>query len=143
MAVHKLKNYKAPRMDNIPAELFKYGGNELKKHLHTIIKKIWLKEKMPTEWNLSIICLIHKKGDTMECSNYRAVSLLNMAYKIPSNILLARISPFAENIIRNYQCGFWKNLLPAWPVRPPWRKVVVLTRDVTCTRSCSYSLMYS
>ena len=26
-----------------------------------------------------------------------------------SNILFARISPFAENIIGNYQCSFWKN----------------------------------
>ena len=64
---------------------------------------------MPTEWNVSIICPIHKKGNIMECSNYRGVSLLNRAYKILSNILFARISPFAENIIGNYQCGFRKN----------------------------------
>ena len=64
---------------------------------------------MPTNWNLSIICPIHKTGDIMECSNYRGVSLLNTAYKILSNILFARISPFTENIIGNYQCGFWKN----------------------------------
>jgi len=109
MAVQKLKNYKAPGTDNIPVELFKYGGNELVKHLHTIIKDIWQKETMPTEWNVSIICPIHKKGDIMECSNYRGVSLLNTAYKILSNILFARISQFAENIIGNYQCGFQKN----------------------------------
>ena len=48
-AVHKLRNYKAPGTDNIPADLFKYGGNELVKHLHTIIKDIWKKEKMPME----------------------------------------------------------------------------------------------
>ena len=60
MAVQKLRNYKAPGTDNIPAELFKYGGNELVKHLHTIIKEIWQKEKMPMEWNVSIICPIHK-----------------------------------------------------------------------------------
>jgi sorting nexin-29 len=109
MAVQKLKKYKAPGMDNIPAELFKYSGNELVKHLHTIIREIWLQEKIPTDWNLSIICPIHKKGDIMECSNYRGVSLLNTAYKILSNILFTRISPFAENIIGNYHCGFRKN----------------------------------
>jgi len=64
---------------------------------------------MPTNWNLSIICPIHKTGDIMECSNYRGVSLLNTAYKILSNILFTRISPFSQNIIGNYQCGFWKN----------------------------------
>jgi len=45
----------------------------------------------------------------MECSNYRGVSLLNTAYKVLCNTLFARISPFAGNIIGNYQCGFWKN----------------------------------
>jgi hypothetical protein len=28
-------------------------------------------------------------------------------------------------------------------IRPRWRTVVALTRDMTCTRGCSYSLMYS
>ena len=28
-------------------------------------------------------------------------------------------------------------------IRPSWGKVVALTRDITCTRSCSYSFMYS
>jgi hypothetical protein len=109
LAVQKLKKHKVPGTDNIPAEPFKYGGNELVKHLHTVIKEIWLKGKMPTDWNLSIICPIHKKGDILECSNYRGVRLLNTAYKILSNILFTRISPFAENIIGNYQCGFQKN----------------------------------
>ena len=50
-----------------------------------------------------------KDANRMECSNCRGVSLLNTAYNILSNILFARISPFAENIIGNYQCGFRKN----------------------------------
>jgi hypothetical protein len=73
MAVQKLRKHKAPGTDNTPEELFKYGGNEIIKHLHTIIKEIWLTEKMPTNWNLSIICPIHKKGDLMDCSNYRGI----------------------------------------------------------------------
>jgi hypothetical protein len=40
MAVQKLKKHKAPGTDNIAAELFKYGGNELVKHLHTIVMEI-------------------------------------------------------------------------------------------------------
>jgi sorting nexin-29 len=64
---------------------------------------------MPTYWNSSIICPILKKGDIMECCNYRGVSILNTAYKIFSSTLFMRISPFAKNIIGNYQCGCWKN----------------------------------
>jgi len=33
VAVQKLKNYKAPGTDNIPAELFRYGGNKLVEHI--------------------------------------------------------------------------------------------------------------
>jgi hypothetical protein len=42
MAVQRLKKYKAAGTDNILAELFKYGGNELLKHLHSIIREIRL-----------------------------------------------------------------------------------------------------
>jgi len=73
-------------------ELFRYGGNELVKHLHTIIKDIWQKETMPTEWNVRIICSKHKKGDIMEYSNYRGVRLLNTAYKILSNIVCKNLT---------------------------------------------------
>ena len=66
---------------------------------------------MPEEWNVSIICPIHKKADIMECLKYRGVSLLNTAYKILFNIVFARILPFVENIVGNYQCGFRKNRL--------------------------------
>jgi len=33
VVVQKLKNYKAPGTDNILVELFRYGRNELVKHL--------------------------------------------------------------------------------------------------------------
>jgi hypothetical protein len=51
----------------------------------------------------------------------------------------------------NCNCSFWyrtyhvSDQQPSANVayRPRWRKVVALTRDMSCTRSCSYSLMYS
>jgi sorting nexin-29 len=76
------------------------------KHLHQFITKIWITETIPEEWNMSILCLIHKKGDITICSNYREISLLNITYKILSNILFTRLSPYAENVIGDYQSGF-------------------------------------
>jgi hypothetical protein len=43
------------------------------------------------------------KGDKTECSNYRGIST---SYKILSNILLSRLSPHVDKIIRDHLCGF-------------------------------------
>jgi hypothetical protein len=52
---------------------------------------------------------IHKKGDKTDCSNYRGISLLSTWYKILSNILLSALTPHADDIIWDLQCGFWCN----------------------------------
>jgi hypothetical protein len=44
LAVQKLRIHKSPGTDNIRTELFKYGGNELLKHLQSIMMEIWLKK---------------------------------------------------------------------------------------------------
>ena len=44
----------------------------------------------------------------MDCNNYRGISLLSTSYKILSNILLSRMTPYANEIIE-YQCGFRRN----------------------------------
>jgi len=63
---------------------------------------------MPTSWHEAVIIPIHKKGDKMECDNYRGISLLNTAYKIFSKILLKRLLPYVDENIGSYKCGFRK-----------------------------------
>lgn len=75
-AIKKQDNNKAPGMDLIQAELMKYAGPEYIKHLHQLMVKVWINEIIPEEWNLGIMCPIHKKGDIMVCSNYRGIKSL-------------------------------------------------------------------
>jgi len=42
----------------------------------------------------------------MDCRNYREISLLDTSYKILSNVLLARLKPYGEEIVGEYQAGF-------------------------------------
>ena len=42
----------------------------------------------------------------LNCTNYRGISLLNIAYKILSAVLRERLKPFVNNLIGPYQCGF-------------------------------------
>jgi hypothetical protein len=106
IAIGKLESYKSPGTDNIPAELIKAGGETLYSVIHRLICCIWNKEELPQQWKESIIVPIYKKGDKTDCNNYRGISLLSPAYKILSNILLSRLTPYVNKIIGDHQCGF-------------------------------------
>jgi sorting nexin-29 len=73
--------------------------------LFELVRTVWNTENMPTEWKVAIICPTHKKGDRLNCDNYRGIALLNTAYKIFSGILLGRIKEYSEEIVGEYQCG--------------------------------------
>jgi hypothetical protein len=109
VAIGKLKRYKSPGVDQIPGELIQAGGETLRSEIHKLIKLIWNKEELPHQWKESILVPIHKKGDKTDCSSYRGISLLSTSYKILSNILLASLTPYADEIIGDHQCGFRRN----------------------------------
>ena len=70
----------------------------LEKNPH-LIKLIWTQYKMPEEWSMGIIQPIYKKGDKLESSNYRAITLFNITYKVLSGILYNRLTKYAEEIV--------------------------------------------
>ena len=71
---------------------------------------------MPEEWNEVITVSVYKKGDKSTLFIRRVIkqtveiietiSLFSSTYKILSNILLSRLTPYAQEIIGDYQCGF-------------------------------------
>jgi hypothetical protein len=109
VAIGNLKRYKSPGVDQIPAELIQAGGESLRSEVHDLIKLTWSKEELPHQGKDSIVLPVHKKGDKTDCSNYRGISLLSTSYKILSNILLARLPPYADEVIGDHQCGFRRN----------------------------------
>jgi hypothetical protein len=77
--------------------------------IHKLINSVWNKEGLLDQWKESINVQIHKKGDKTNCSNYHEVSLVSTSYKMLSNILLSRLSPYMDEIIGDHQCGFRHN----------------------------------
>jgi len=61
---------------------------------------------LPQQWQQSIAVPVYRKGDNTDCSNYTAISLLTATYTIWSNILLSRLTAYAEESIGDHQCGF-------------------------------------
>jgi hypothetical protein len=49
VAIGKLKRFKSPRADQIPAELIQAGGEALHSEIHNLIKLIWNKTAPPVE----------------------------------------------------------------------------------------------
>ena len=106
LAIEKLKSHKPTGIEQIPSELIKAGGKTICCEIHKRIISIWNKEELPEEWKESIRVPIYKKGDKTDCSNYRGISLLPTTNKILSKILLSILTPYAEEIIGDHQCGF-------------------------------------
>jgi hypothetical protein len=105
MAIGKPKCHKSPGMDQIPAELINAGGRIVSCEIHKHIS-IWNKEELPEECKESNIVLIYNKGGNSDFITYRGISILSTAYKSLSNTLLSRLTPYAEEIVGDDQCGF-------------------------------------
>jgi hypothetical protein len=97
--------YKSPGSDQIQAELIQAGGEKLWPEIHKVINFLWNTEELPHQWKDSITGAIHKNDVKTDCSNYHGISLLPNSYKILSNILLPRLSPYVNEIIGDHQCG--------------------------------------
>jgi len=108
-AIEKVKGHNSLGTNQIPAELIRAGGRTIRSEIHKFINSVWKEEELPEKWKESITVPIYKKGDITDCSNYRGISLLPTTYKILPNILLSRLTPYAEEIIGDRQCGFRRN----------------------------------
>ena len=67
---------------------------------------IWNNKQLPHQWNEEFICPVYKKGDRLNCNNYRPITLLNIAYKIFAILLNKRL---IENKLEDNQMGFRPN----------------------------------
>ena len=65
------KNRKSSGLDNLPMELWKLGGSELKTHLLELFNTVTEKNQMSQEWETGLVINIHKKGTKSKCENYR------------------------------------------------------------------------
>jgi len=106
MATEKAKKTQITRYLSNPSKLFVAGSRTNRSKIHKLTNYTSIEEEVPEECRESIIVPIYKKDDKTECSKYRGISLLSTTYKILSNILLQKLTPYAQDIIVDHQCRF-------------------------------------
>ena len=62
--------------------------------------------EVPEQWKTSIIVPVPKKGDLTKTDNYRGISLTSIISKTMNRMILNRLKPSLENILRINQNGF-------------------------------------
>jgi hypothetical protein len=102
----KMKNNKAPGIDNIINEQLKYGGKYLYKFLADFFNKIIKENKIPKKWKLSKIILVFKKGEKHLIKNYRPISLTSNLAKIFAKIINNRMKIHYKTTQPEEQAGF-------------------------------------
>ena len=91
-AMSGMKSNKAPGVSEVSIDMLKAGGEEYLIWMSDLLKAVWNKEKIPGDWRKSLIVpIFKKKGDILECGNYRGIKLLEHGLKILERILDKRI----------------------------------------------------
>ena len=109
MAIEKRKDPNHQVLIRSQQNCLKQGGRTIRCAIHKLINSIRNKEELTEEWKGLFIVPIYKKGDKIDCGNYRGISRLPTMYKTLSNVLLSRLTPYAEEIIGDHRCGFRHN----------------------------------
>ena len=78
---------KACGPDEIPGMVLKMCSRSLSSPLSIIYRLVYNTGSLPSQWKLSNIVPIHKKGDKKSVTNYRPISLLCIASKIMERIV--------------------------------------------------------
>jgi len=99
---------KSPGDDDLPVEAYQYGGNSIVIVLQQFFNLLLSTQKVPTQWNTSLVCLIYKKkGCNKDIANYRPISLTIVAKRIFEKIIDTFLDPYKSQL-HKLQGGFRK-----------------------------------
>ena len=100
----------SPNKDEVTGERIKGGGNRrvdwIWKLCNMAFKSVFVLE----DWRSAVVVPLYKgKGERIECSNYKGISLLIVVGKIYAGILVDRVCKMSEGLIDDEQ-----GVLRAW-----------------------------
>lgn len=95
-------------VDEIPIEVWRYGGEEVLDWVRGIYNRVWKGEGWPEKWKEGVVVSIVKKGRGERVEEYRRVTITTTLYKIYAAVLAERLREEVEGkvIILPNQTGF-------------------------------------
>ena len=70
--------------------------------LHEVSVEVWETRLSPDEWTQSVFIPLPKKGDPLQCCNYRTIALVSHASKILPRVILDACSCSSkEKLLQN------------------------------------------
>ena len=102
-AQKQVRNGKANGLDNIPPEVWKH--EEIREILLGFCNDVYQQEAIES-WTEGCLLPFPKSGDLGSTTNYRGITLTPIAAKIYNLMLLNRIRPAIEKVLRKNQNGF-------------------------------------
>ena len=107
-AVFAMKVNKSPGLDGLPSEFYKCMWDKIDTLFYDALIEIYDKNEMSFSQRLSIISLLHKKGDKSLLKNYRPLSLSNIDYKIIAFCFARRLQNILQKLISDEQSAYVK-----------------------------------
>ena len=108
LIIDKLDNNKSTGPNSIPVDILKYNKDIFSMIFSRIANLSFNHGIFPEALKIAKVVPIFKSGNSMECSNYRPISLLSVVSKILEKLVHKRIYSFfnKNNLIYNRQFGF-------------------------------------
>lgn len=95
---------KACGEDGITPEFLKYGG--LDDIVLGFVNQAYTEGSIPERWKTLIIVTVPKKGDLTKPDNYRGISLISLVMKLYNRMIMNRLRPVLDPLLRIPQNGF-------------------------------------
>lgn len=105
-AVKELAVGKAPGPDGVLVEFFKLFWELIRVDYFAMINLAIVENKLLSEVTRGLISLLHKGEVRRRLTNWRPITLLNVAYKLLAKVLQLRVQPVLMEVISSDQSAF-------------------------------------
>ena len=104
--VKRLDDGKGAGADGIRPEALKRGGNDLHGVVLGFCNRALEEGDTPSQWSELNIIPVPKSGSLTNCDNYRGISMCSVVTKVLNKMILLKIRPELEKVLRCNQNGF-------------------------------------